>query len=114
MPLTTTTIGAYPKPKQTPIQDWFLGTKSEEERKASKGLLSNWSPGAYEKALESAGADAEKLFLAAIKEVITDQVNAGIDVPTDGEVRRESYVLYQCRFLNGAVSYTHLTLPTKA
>ena len=101
MPLTTTTIGAYPKPKQTPIQDWFLGTKSEEERKASKGLLSNWSPGAYEKALESAGADAEKLFLAAIKEVITDQVNAGIDVPTDGEVRRESYVLYQCRFLNG-------------
>ena len=55
MPLTTTTIGAYPKPKQTPIQDWFLGTKSEEERKASKGLLSNWSPGAYEKALESAG-----------------------------------------------------------
>jgi len=27
---------------------------------------------------------------AAIKEVITDQVNAGIDVPTDGEVRRES------------------------
>ena len=51
MPLTTTTIGAYPKPKQTPIQDWFLGTKSEEERKASKGLLSNWSPGAYEKAL---------------------------------------------------------------
>ena len=108
MPLTTTTIGAYPKPKQTPIQDWFLGTKSEEERKASKGLLSNWSPGAYEKALESAGADAEKLFLAAIKEVITDQVNAGIDVPTDGEVRRESYVLYQCRFLNG-VSFKEVT-----
>ncbi len=93
MPLTTTTIGAYPKPKQTPIQDWFLGTKSEEERKASKGLLSNWSPGAYEKALESAGADAEKLFLAAIKEVITDQVNAG---------------LYQCRFLNG-VSFKEVT-----
>ena len=108
MPLTTTTIGAYPKPKQTPIQDWFLGTKSEEERKASKGLLSNWSPGAYEKALESAGADAEKLFLAAIKEVITDQVNAGFDVPTDGEVRRESYVLYQCRFLNG-VSFKEVT-----
>ena len=108
MPLTTTTIGAYPKPKQTPIQDWFLGTKSEEERKASKGLLSNWSPGAYEKALESAGADAEKLFLAAIKEVITDQVNAGIDVPTDGEVRRESYVLYQGRFLNG-VSFKEVT-----
>ena len=108
MPLTTTTIGAYPKPTQTPIQDWFLGTKSEEERKASKGLLSNWSPGAYEKALESAGEEAEKLFLEAIKEVITDQVNSGIDVPTDGEVRRESYVLYQCRFLNG-VSFKEVT-----
>ena len=47
----------------------------------------------------SADILTEKLFLAAIKEVITDQVNAGIDVPTDGEVRRESYVLYQCRFL---------------
>ena len=49
MPLITTTIGAYPKPKNTPINDWFLGTKSEEEKKASKGLLANWSPGAYEK-----------------------------------------------------------------
>ena len=66
MPLTKTTIGAYPKPKQTPIQDWFLGTKTEEERKASKGLLSNWSPGAYEKAIQDAGEDAEKLFLDAI------------------------------------------------
>ena len=33
MPLITTTIGAYPKPKNTPINDWFLGTKSEEEKK---------------------------------------------------------------------------------
>ena len=49
MPLITTTIGAYPKPKNTPINDWFLGTKSEEEKKAAKGLLANWSPGAYEK-----------------------------------------------------------------
>ena len=85
-----------------------FGDKIRRREKASKGLLSNWSPGAYEKALESAGADAEKLFLAAIKEVITDQVNAGIDVPTDGEVRRESYVLYQCRFLNG-VSFKEVT-----
>ena len=38
MTLTTTTIGAFPKPKETPIQDWFLSAKSEEERKASKGF----------------------------------------------------------------------------
>ena len=55
MTLTTTTIGAFPKPKETPIQDWFLSAKSEEERKASKGLLANWTPGAYEKAIKEAG-----------------------------------------------------------
>ena len=108
MPLTTTTIGAFPKPKSTPIQDWFLGTKTEEEKKASKGLLANWSPGAYEKALQEAGSNVEKLFLESIEQVVTDQVNAGIDVPTDGEVRRESYVLYQCRFLNG-ISFEEVT-----
>ena len=94
MTLTTTTIGAFPKPKETPIQDWFLSAKSEEERKASKGLLANWSPGAYEKAIKEAGDNVENLFLDAIKEVIIDQVNAGIDIPTDGEVRRESYVFH--------------------
>ena len=108
MPLTTTTIGAFPKPEKTPIQDWFLGTKSENEKKASKGLLANWSPGAYEKSLKEAGHNLENLFLAAIKQVVTDQVEAGIDVPTDGEVRRESYVLYQCRFLNG-ISFEEIT-----
>ena len=108
MPLTTTTIGAFPKPEKTPIKDWFLGTKSEKEKKASKGLLANWSPGAYEKSLKEAGTDVEKLFLTAIKQVVTDQVDAGIDVPTDGEVRRESYVLYQCRFLNG-ISFEKVT-----
>ena len=108
MPLITTTIGAYPKPKNTPINDWFLGTKSEEEKKAAKGLLANWSPGAYEKAIEKAGDDVENLFLDAIKEVILDQVSAGIDVPTDGEVRRESYVFHQCRFLNN-ISFEEVT-----
>ena len=66
MTLTTTTIGAFPKPKETPIQDWFLSAKSEEERKASKGLLANWSPGAYEKAIKEAGDNVENLFLNSI------------------------------------------------
>ncbi len=108
MPITTTTIGAFPKPSSAPVQDWFLGTKSEEEKKASKGLLANWSPGAYEKSLKEAGNNIEKLFLESIEQVIKDQVNSGIDVPTDGEVRRESYVLYQCRFLNG-ISFEKIT-----
>ena len=94
MPLVTTTIGSFPKPTGTPVGDWFLANKSEGERKVSKGLLSNWTPGEYEKALLAAGEKAEENFMKATKEVILDQVDAGIDVPTDGEVRRESYVFY--------------------
>ena len=51
--------------------------------------------------------------LESIKEVVMDQVNAGIDIPTDGEVRRESYVLYQCRFLNG-ISFQEVTHKIKS
>ena len=108
MPLKTTTIGSFPKPKSAPIQDWFMGEKSEEERKASKGLLANWSPGAYEKSLQAAGDNVENLFLESIKEVVTDQVSAGIDVPTDGEVRRENYIHYHCRHLKG-IDFNQLT-----
>ena len=108
MPLQTTTIGAYPKPERTPVRDWFLAQMTEEERKASPGLLGNWTPGEYERALESAGDKAETLFLEATKQIIDDQVGAGVDIPTDGEVRRENYIFYQCRRLNG-VSFDTVT-----
>lgn len=108
MPLQTTTIGAYPKPECTPVRDWFLAHMSEEERKASRGLLSNWGPGEYEKALEIAGDKAEPLFLEATRQIIKDQVDAGVDVPTDGEVRRENYIFYQCRRIKG-VSFEQVT-----
>ncbi len=108
MPLRTTTIGAYPKPTCTPVGDWFMANKSEEARKASKGLLSNWNPGDYELAISNAGEEAEELFLEATEQIITDQVSSGIDVPTDGEVRRENYIWYQCRYLNG-ISFDQIT-----
>jgi len=108
MPLKTTTIGAYPKPASTPVGDWFMADKSDAEKKASKGLLENWTPGRYEDALQEAGDNAEERFLLATKEIIDDQVDAGIDVPTDGEVRRENYIHYQCRRLNG-VSFHDVT-----
>ena len=108
MPLKTTTIGAFPKPKSTPVGDWFMANKSKEERKSSKGLLENWTPGQYEDALQEAGVGAEERFLQATEELINDQVSAGIDVPTDGEVRRENYIHYQCRRLIG-VSFQDVT-----
>ena len=108
MPLKTTTIGAYPKPACTPVEDWFMANKSEADRNESQGLLTNWRPGEYESAISRVGDQAETLFLEAIEQVINDQVSAGIDVPTDGEVRRENYILYQCRNLNG-VNFEKIT-----
>ncbi|MBT4041698.1 MAG: cobalamin-independent methionine synthase II family protein, partial [Rhodospirillales bacterium] len=43
----------------------------------------------------------EALFVRAAKSVIDDQTKAGIDIVTDGEVRRENYIHYHCRHLDG-------------
>ena len=51
---------------------------------------------------------AATAFVKAIEEVVRDQVEAGIDIPTDGEVRRENYIIYQCRNLNG-IDFERLT-----
>lgn len=99
--IKTTTIGAYPKPECTPIGDWFPDASDEDARKPDRGLLQRWSITDYEESLEHAGADAETLFARAVQEVIEDQVSAGIDIPTDGEVRRENYIYYQCRRIAG-------------
>ena len=91
MPLLTTTIGAYPKPPYVPVIDWF-----------TKGLMTTRIPTeTYDETLGSLGDEAETLFARAAKEVIADQVACGIDIPTDGEVRRENYIHYHCRHLTG-------------
>ena len=91
-PLTTTTIGAYPKPDYVPIGDWF---------NIEEGMSTANATRAYEKDLARAGDAAETLFVRAAGEVIADQVEAGVDIPTDGEVRRENYIHYHCRHLDG-------------
>ena len=63
MVLKTTTIGAYPKPACTPVGDWFMANKSEADRKDSKGLLSNWSPGEYEMRLVEWATKRKLCFL---------------------------------------------------
>lgn len=99
--IKTTTIGAYPKPACTPIDDWFPDAEDEDARKAGSGLLQRWNITDYEESLENAGDDAEKLFMQATREIVEDQVGAGVDIPTDGEVRRENYIYYQCRRIAG-------------
>jgi len=93
MRLTTTTIGAFPKPAYVPITDWFQGAEGPDTVSPTEGYSSQMA--------KVAADEAEALFLRAAEEVIADQVAAGVDIPTDGEVRRENYIHYHCRHLNG-------------
>ncbi len=89
MALQTTTIGAFPKPSYVTLPDWFstAGTSSPEATYATNQHQSS--------AVLDDAADR------GIREVVQLQVGAGIDVPTDGEIRRENYVHYHCRHIDG-------------
>lgn len=94
MTIKTTCIGAFPKPDYVPVADWFnldgglTAASSEVTRQ-------------YTEDMSNPDAVFEDLFQRAIKMAIDEQVSAGIDIPTDGEMRRENYVHYQCRHLSG-------------
>ncbi len=62
----------------------------------------------YTSDLAKLGDQAENAFIRAAREVITDQVEAGIDIVTDGEVRRENYIHYHCRHIEG-IDFQRLT-----
>ena len=91
--ISTTTIGAYPKPDYVPISDWFSDSHN------CNGPADYTT--AFSEEMARAGSEGEDLFRQAVAEVIADQVEAGIDVVTDGEVRRENYIHYQCRHFSG-------------
>lgn len=92
--LQTTTIGSFPKPDFLPIRDWFDAARSEGSMNSPKTTtnFTNYS---------DASADDEDLYRRAAERVIALQIKAGIDIPTDGEVRRENYIHYHCRHLDG-------------
>lgn len=91
MPLKTTCIGAYPKPDYVPISDWFQVDLAEKDY--GQRVLRAWEEGQTD--------EVRALLDKATAEVIADQISCGIDLPTDGEVRRENYVHYQCRYFDG-------------
>ena len=91
MPLPTTCIGAYPKPDYVPISDWFQ-VRCDDEAYGDK-VLRKWT--------EQGEKDIEALLDRATAEAVADQIACGIDLPTDGEQRRENYVHYQCRHFEG-------------
>ncbi len=98
MPVLTTTNGSYPKPDYAPIDGWW-------QRRAPYNPEPTRSHDAF---LAAPPPDAQARFDRATRESVRDQVEAGIDVPTDGEIRREHYIYYHCRHLEG-VSFANLT-----
>ena len=97
--MLTTVIGAYPKPEYLKITDWFNAKGGTDTANPTK---------LYEDEIKKMGIDAESIFDKAAKEVIRDQLDCGIDIITDGEIKRENYIHYHCRHLNG-VDFNTLT-----
>jgi 5-methyltetrahydropteroyltriglutamate--homocysteine methyltransferase len=90
--MLTTTIGAYPKPGYVPIRDWFGKDGGTDTAEPTAGYA--------ETVAAHAGTIAETLDRAT-REVVAEQVELGIDIPTDGEIRRENFIHYHCRHLVG-------------
>ena len=90
MPLSTTVIGSFPKPPYLHIPDWFSTSQSGSFTERYNLFLEN-----------SSASETEELIIRATKEVIDIQAEAGVDVITDGELRRENYILHFCRALKG-------------
>ena len=90
MALRTTTLGAFPKPDYVPVTDWFQ--VGHDAGDYNDRVLRGWH-----------APEGEDLALLdrATAEVVADQIACGIDLPTDGEMRRENYVHYQCRHMDG-------------
>lgn len=99
MRIQTTAIGAWPKPPDIPIPDWFQKESTTAD-----------NPTESLDACDTCWDDEVRIRLdQATKDVVVKQVTAGIDIPTDGEMRRENYIHYHCRHLAG-IDFTRLTV----
>jgi 5-methyltetrahydropteroyltriglutamate--homocysteine methyltransferase len=97
--MLTTTIGAYPKPDYVPIRDWFQREDGTDTAEPTAG---------YAETVARYGGRLEEILDRATVEVVREQVDLGIDIPTDGEIRRENYIHYHCRHLLG-IDFESLT-----
>jgi 5-methyltetrahydropteroyltriglutamate--homocysteine methyltransferase len=92
MGIRTTCIGAYPKPDYINIANW-----SESESAAAADPEARGFTYVSGEAVQV----SDELLDRATREAVQDQVACGIDIPTDGEQRRENYIHYHCRHFNG-------------
>lgn len=96
MPVMTTTIGAFPKPSYLSLPDWFDNPDKSDP-------TAGWA-----EAISAMGEDAQATIARAIADAVNAQVDAGIDIPTDGEIPRENYIHYHCRHIDG-IDFDELT-----
>lgn len=99
--LPITVIGSFPKPSYITLPDWFRDHHN----------ISNPSLPFYQFS-SNPPPNLNDILNKGTQEVIEKQINLGIDIPTDGEIRRENYIYYFCRHLNG-IDFSVLT-PTIA
>ncbi len=99
--LKTTTIGSYPKPDYATVAGWFdlAGPHRRSPTRTYSALLRDRSH------------DDEELLHQATREVVREQAEIGIDIPTDGEVHREHYIYYHLRHIEG-FDFDNLTVAT--
>jgi 5-methyltetrahydropteroyltriglutamate--homocysteine methyltransferase len=90
----TTCIGAWPKPVSLGGGDW-------QEIKTGDADASDSDVQGFSYTTGAARKFDDEVLNQATAEAVQDQVACGIDVPTDGEMRRENYIHYHCRHLNG-------------
>ena len=91
--IKTTVIGSFPKPNYLKIPDWFTG--------GLNSMTSGYDSNNYTDYHENRPVDHEYHLIKAIKDIIELQDEIGIDILTDGEVRREHYINYHMRHLDG-------------
>ena len=91
MTIPTTTIGAYPKPADAPVPIW---SNMGEQRRAMPTMV-------YDALVGDQSAETKRTLDRMTRDAVREQVDCGITIPTDGEIRREHYVYYHCRHVQG-------------
>ena len=95
--MKTTVIGSYPKPPYLDLPDWFKENTQNNTFTHTNNYLGTINQ-----------IKMESNIYKAIEDVIIKQKEPGIDIITDGEIRRENYIYSFCRCLNG-IDFNNLT-----
>ena len=74
------------------MPDWFNIPAGPDTAEPTK----RWAA-----AMKQLGDDADAIIARGVAQAVREQVDAGIDIPTDGEIPRENYIHYHCRHLAG-------------